>query len=277
MSVRIIHLQVPGFYAEAERSRNPELRERPVIVGGNPRKRGSVQACSLDALQLGVVVGMPMLEALERVPRAKACRTDMPYYRSLSNELAHCLRDFGLVFEKCGLDAFYIHPEDAAPLGDRWIQALQKRVRERLVLPLRAGIARRKFLSRIAAQLAEREGLIEVLAGEERSFLEPLSLDVLPLVGPKTVGRLRDSGIQRVGAAGCHAPGHGGTHFGESWPGGLGVCAGAVMSRWCAPCSIPKVSVVSVPCVLQRVTLRLCRIFTGPCWRSYCRILAEIA
>ena len=79
----LLYATVPGFYAEVERAANPGIEGRPVIVGGDPRKRGLVQSATPDALAAGVEVGMPMREALERCPQGRALRTDMRRYREL--------------------------------------------------------------------------------------------------------------------------------------------------------------------------------------------------
>jgi DNA polymerase-4 len=77
----VLYAEVPCFYAFVERAAAPELATRPVIVGGDPRKRGLVQAATPDALAMGVRPEMPMLEALTLCPPARAVRTDMPRYR----------------------------------------------------------------------------------------------------------------------------------------------------------------------------------------------------
>ena len=74
---RVLFAEVPCFYAAIERSQDPELRDRPVIVGGDPRKRGLVQSATPDALASGISVDMPLVEALRLCPRARTVRTDM--------------------------------------------------------------------------------------------------------------------------------------------------------------------------------------------------------
>jgi DNA polymerase-4 len=83
----LLFAEVPGFYAEFERAADPALASRPVIVGGDPRKRGAVQAATADARSLGVVEGMPMLDAIARCPRARVVVTNMRRYRAASAEL----------------------------------------------------------------------------------------------------------------------------------------------------------------------------------------------
>ena len=107
---RIGYAVVPGFYAAVERLDDPALRARPVVVGGDPGKRGKVQSASPDALERGVTVGMPIDEVHARVPEAALIRTDMKRYREVSNLLQSTLRDAASGLEADGLAAGYFDP-----------------------------------------------------------------------------------------------------------------------------------------------------------------------
>ncbi len=126
MSRRVFYVEVPGFYACVERAADPALARRPVVVGGDPRKGGLVQAATSDAAAAGVTAGMPMLEALERCPGARALRTDMRRYREASAQLFACLRRACERLEEAGLGGAYFEgamreaPEElAAALRER--------------------------------------------------------------------------------------------------------------------------------------------------------------
>jgi DNA polymerase-4 len=108
VSATLLYAVVPRFYAEVERVAHPELADRPIVVGGDPRKRGTVHAASEDALARGVEVGMPVLEALERCPRARALPTDMRRYREVSAQLRAGFRRVTERVEPAGLDAAYL-------------------------------------------------------------------------------------------------------------------------------------------------------------------------
>ena len=103
MARTVLFAEVPGFYAAVERAEDPSLAARPVIVGGDPRKRGQVQAATSDALEAGVRVDMPMLEALQRCPQARAVRTNMRHYRETSRRLLITLRGVHAQLEPFGL------------------------------------------------------------------------------------------------------------------------------------------------------------------------------
>jgi DNA polymerase-4 len=182
-----------------------------VIVGGDPRKRGNVQSATQDALDCGVEVGMSMLAALERCPRARVTRTDMRRYREVSGRLRACLRIDVQALETVGLEAAFLGCHLGASLGaaagavgtlepaDELAARLQRRVASKLDLPLRVGIAGVKFLARLAAEESGPSGLLHVRPGTEAAFLQPLPLARLPGVGPKTLATLRSMGACCIG------------------------------------------------------------------------------
>ncbi len=195
----LLFVEVPCFYAEVERAHAPELRSRPIIVGGNPRKRGRVQSASAEALAAGVTLGMSMLDALECCVEARVVRTDMKRYREMAGRMRAELRAEVEQLEPAGLEAAFL-----AAAGDpRSAEAIAAAVRERLSTSLgltsRVGIASVKFLARIAAAESGLAGVLRVPVGEEADFLAPLPVGVLPGVGPKTLGRLDELGAKCVG------------------------------------------------------------------------------
>jgi nucleotidyltransferase/DNA polymerase involved in DNA repair len=198
MARLVIYAEVPCFYASVERAASADLARRPVIVGGDPRKRGLVQAATPDALAAGVRVEMPMMEALQVCPVARAVRTNMARYREHSRRLLACLRRDLEKLEPVGLGAVYA---DASAIGDgaeaiaaAWVA----RVRDELGLPLRVGIARTKLLARLAAQEAG-EAVRRVASGEEASFLAALPVTRLEGVGQKTASTLAEQGARTIG------------------------------------------------------------------------------
>lgn len=194
----LLYAVVPGFYAAIERAADPTLRGRPLLVGGDPRKRGAVQSATPDALDAGVSLGMPMLEALERCPRAKAIRTDMRRYREVSAHLRACFRNETARVEPCGLDAAWLDvggsDEEAEVIAGR----LRERVREELGLSLAVGSASVKFVARLAAEGCGAEGFFEVPPAEVHAFLDPLPVTALPGVGQRTAATLGEMDVARV-------------------------------------------------------------------------------
>jgi nucleotidyltransferase/DNA polymerase involved in DNA repair len=195
----VLYAEVPCFYASVERAASPELAERPVIVGGDPRKRGLVQAATPDALAAGVHDGMPMLEALERCPRARAVRTNMARYREVSRRLLACLRRDVERLEVLGLAAVYADVPGPVGAAEAIAAAWVARVKQELGLPLRAGIARNKLIARLAAE-SVADGVRRIAAEEEAGFVRPLPVTRLEGVGQKTAATLAELGARSIGA-----------------------------------------------------------------------------
>ncbi len=199
MARTVLFVEVRGFYAAVERAQDPALRTRPVIVGGDPRKRGRVQAATADANATGVELDMPMLEALQRCPQARALRTDMRRYREVSRRLLAVLRRTVGGIERFGLGAAFVELPATRPPAEELAAAMRSAVREELGLPLRIGISSGKFLARLAAEEVGEEGVFRVAAGEEHRFLAPLDVVRLEGVGRKTAATLAELGAHTIG------------------------------------------------------------------------------
>ncbi len=195
----ILFAEVPNFYAEIECQRTPGLRGHPVIVGGDPRKRGRVQSASPDACAAGVEPGMTMQDALERCPSATVVKTDMKLYREVSGRLRACLRAEVDAVEPVALESAYLDVSLSGADPDEIAARLVERVRDSLGLPLHLGIAPAKHLARLAAEEAPRGGSFRIAHGGEGDFLSPLSVSRLPGVGPKTLETLSGLGARTIG------------------------------------------------------------------------------
>lgn len=207
MTRTILFAEVPAFYATVEIAQDPSLAGRPVIVGGDPRKRGLVQAASPEALATGVEPEMPMLEALRLCPQARALRTDMGLYRDVSRRLQACLRRGFPRLETFGLGGAFFDLTRSGEEPEAVAVRLRDGVREELGLPLQTGIAPGKFLARLAAEEGGREGLRRVAQGEEAAFLAPLPVARLEGVGRKTAAALAELGAVCIGDVVALGPG----------------------------------------------------------------------
>ena len=204
MARAILYADVPAFYAEVERAAHPELAGRPVIVGGDPRKRGLVQAATPDALAAGVREGMAVVDALARCPRARALRTEMPRYREMDKRLRACLSRAAERLEPAGLGAAFLEAEcpPGAAARSSALQAAARVLREsvagELRLPLRVGAGPVKFIARLAAEEAGEASFLAIEAGDVAAFLGKLPVSRLPGVGPNTAARLAELGASTV-------------------------------------------------------------------------------
>ncbi len=199
MSRPLVYADVPAFYAEVERARDAALKGRPVIVGGDPRKKGLVQAATPDAIAAGVHVGMAVLDALEHCPHGRALRTDMVRYRDADKRLRAVFGRYAERIEPAGLGAAYLSGSAQDSNVEILAAALRAAVAKELRLPLRVGAAPVKFLAQLAAEDAGVEGFRAIERAELRRFLDPLPVTRLPGVGPNTAARLAELGIRTAG------------------------------------------------------------------------------
>ncbi len=199
MSRAILFAEVPCFYTAVERVDDARLADRPLIVGGDPRKRGRVQGASEEALAAGVMLDQPVYEALKLCPEARTTRTNMKRYRELSGRLFVCLRRGFNRLEPFGLGAAYLDVTDSPDPPEAIARRLQGIVADELGLGLRVGIASGKFLARLAAEEAGASGCHCVDPNRQAAFLSPFPVTRLEGVGAKTAAKLAELGAQRIG------------------------------------------------------------------------------
>ncbi|ADG80187.1 DNA polymerase IV OS=Tsukamurella paurometabola (strain ATCC 8368 / DSM / CCUG 35730 / CIP 100753/ JCM 10117 / KCTC 9821 / NBRC 16120 / NCIMB 702349 /NCTC 13040) OX=521096 GN=dinB PE=3 SV=1 [Tsukamurella paurometabola] len=193
----ILHADLDSFYASVEQRDHPWLRRRPVLVGS-----GVVLAASYEAKTRGVRSPMPHREALALCPTATTMPPRFDAYMEASRCVFEIFRDIsplveGLSVDEAFLDVGGLHRIDGTPaqIGQR----LRERVRREVGLPITVGVARSKFLAKVASAVGKPDGLLVVEPGSELQFLHPLPVRRLWGVGPKTEARLHEAGITTVG------------------------------------------------------------------------------
>jgi DNA polymerase-4 len=197
----ILHADMDAFYASVEQRDRPELRGRPVIVGGTSN-RGVVMAASYEARPFGVHSAMPTVEARRRCPEAIFLHGDMGKYRAVGAQIRGLFQEITPLVEPLSLDEAFLDATGCerrlgAPLviGRR----LKERVRAVTGLVVSVGIGPTKMIAKIASDLSKPDGLLEVPAGDVEAFLHPLPVGRLWGVGPQTRGILDDAGITTIG------------------------------------------------------------------------------
>ena len=202
----IIHVDMDAFYASIEQRDDPALRGRPVIVGADPRQglgRGVVAACSYEARKFGVRSALPISRAWKLCPEGAFVRPRMDRYVEVSHEVMEVLRRFTNLVEPLSIDEAFLDVTGSQTLFGAPIQiarAIKKQVREATGLTASAGVAPNKFLAKIASDLRKPDGLVVVESNEVDRFLTELPISRLWGVGPKTEERLREMGMQTIGA-----------------------------------------------------------------------------
>ena len=197
----IIHLDMDAFYASVEQRDFPDLRGKPVIVGGHPR-RGVVLAASYEVRPFGVRSAMPMAVAMRKAPAAIVVPPRMAAYEEASEAVFAILSTVTPLIEPLSLDEAFLDVTASRKLfgGPAKIAAeLRARIAAEVGLPSSAGIASVKFVAKIASDVAKPNGQLEVAPGEARAFLASLPVTRLWGVGPKTEAVLAKLGLRTIG------------------------------------------------------------------------------
>jgi DNA polymerase-4 len=198
----IFHIDLDAFFVSVEQVLNPELKGKPVIVGGDPERRGVVASASYEARPFGIHAGMPLSKARRLCPQAIFIRANFLSYRDASNKFMDILADFSPDIEPLGLDEAYLDATGCIePYGSpqKLAGAIKERINKELNITASVGIGTCKVVAKIASALCKPDGLLEIAPGEEQAFLNPLPIAKLPGVGEKTEQSLKEMGITTIG------------------------------------------------------------------------------
>ena len=198
---RILHIDMDAFYASVEQRDNPDLKGKPVAVGGSPASRGVVAAASYEARAFGVRSAIPMSRAVRLCPDLIIVRPDFQKYRAVSQTVFALFRSVTPLVEPLSLDEAYLDVTDngwGEPLGKDVAMRLKKEIRAATGLTASAGVAPNKFLAKIASGWRKPDGLTVIAPERVEPFLQKLPVDALWGVGPVTAQRLRERGIERL-------------------------------------------------------------------------------
>jgi DNA polymerase-4 len=197
------HLDLDAFFAAVEELENPELRSKPLVVGGDPQGRGVVATANYEARKYGIQSAMSCAEALRRCPHAVFVRSRHGVYREYSRAVWAAVREVVPTVERTGLDEGYLDlGEVAGTFGEARAvaEAVQTSVRGTTSLSAAIGVASCKVVAKIASDRRKPGGLTVVPAGREAAFLAPFDIRKLPGVGPRSEARLRASGLETIGS-----------------------------------------------------------------------------
>ena len=198
----VAHLDLDAFFAAVEELENPELRTKPLIVGGDPHGRGVVATANYAARTFGIHSAMSCAEALRRCPHAVFVRPRHSVYREYSQHVWETVRGVVPTVERTGLDEGYLDVGEVAGefLAARKVaEAVQTAVRAATSLTCALGVSTSKVVAKIASDYRKPGGLTVVPAGTEARFLAPFAVRRLPGVGPKAEERLVAAGIETIG------------------------------------------------------------------------------
>jgi DNA polymerase-4 len=191
-----------AFYVSVELLERPELRGKPVVVGGQPNRRGVVSAASYEARKFGIHSAMPLRTAGKLCPHAVFLEGRHDLYAQWSDRVAEILAKFSPVVEMASIDEAYLDLTGTERLHGPPLAAAHKLIGEigrRTKLPCSAGLARTRLVAKVASDQAKPRGLVWVPAGVEAEFLAPLGVRRIPGIGKVTEAALHGMGLQTVG------------------------------------------------------------------------------
>jgi DNA polymerase-4 len=201
-ALTILHVDMDAFYASVEQRDNPDLRGKPVIVGGSADSRGVVSAASYEARAFGVHSAMPTITARRLCPHGVFLPVRMRHYAAVARQLREIFFSFTPLVEPLSLDEAFLDVHGCEGLfgpGPAIARQIKDRVRAETDLTASVGVATNKFLAKLASDLRKPDALVVVEPGRVRELLDPLPVGKLWGVGAKGEQRLLALGIRTVG------------------------------------------------------------------------------
>lgn len=199
MQRSITHIDLDTFFVSVERLMNSKLIGKPVLVGGSG-DRGVVASCSYEARSYGVHSAMPMRLARQLCPEAILVRGDHEQYSKYSNIITDIISDSVPLYEKTSIDEFYIDYTGMDKFFGCYKMAteLRHKITAETGLPISFAMSSNKTVSKVGTGEAKPNGQKEIPVGMEKSFLAPLSIRKIPMVGAKTYQLLRNMGVEKI-------------------------------------------------------------------------------
>lgn len=199
---RIIHVDMDAFYAAVEQRDNPELRGKPVIIGGPPNRRGVVSTCSYEARKFGVRSAMPLREAGRRCPKGVFLPGDHRKYREVSRQIQSIFREYTPLVEPISVDEAFLDVTGCEGLFGPVVEigrTIVARILEEIRLNASVGIGPNKFLAKVASDLQKPNGFVIIGPEDIERVLWPLPVRRIWGVGEKTAESLQQLGWTTIG------------------------------------------------------------------------------
>ena len=198
---QIIHFDMDAFYASVEQFDNPDLAGKPVIVGGDPQKRGVVSAASYEARKFGVHSAMPMSQAIRLCPNAIVLPVRMKRYAELSRQIHDIFQKFTPEIEPISLDEAFLDITGSLQLfgsAEKIGRDIKLQIKEQLGLVASVGIAPNKFLAKLASDLDKPDGFVIITEENKQQILDPLPVSRIWGIGKVTEKALKSKGINTI-------------------------------------------------------------------------------
>jgi len=198
---RILHLDMDAFFAAVEQKRRPELKGKPVVIGGSgdPTIRGVVSTANYEARKYGIHSAMPLKTAYKVCPCAVFLPVDMDEYSRLSEIFKNVLRQFSTVMEDVGIDEAFLDLSDSERSSEDIAGDIKDWILKATGLTCSIGIASNKLLAKMASEMQKPAGVTVITDKDIKSRIWPLPVRKLWGVGPKTEAHLKELSIHTIG------------------------------------------------------------------------------
>lgn len=198
---RILHIDMDAFFAAVEEQRHPELRGKPIVIGGSgdPTKRGVVSTASYEARKYGIHSALPLRTAYNLCPEAVFLPVDYEEYSRVSGIIKTALKEISPIMEDVGIDEAFLDISEIDKPSEEIAQEIKKRIMEETGLTCSIGIASNKLLAKIASDMQKPDGLTIIAEKDIEGRIWPLPVRKLWGVGPKTEASLKTIGINTIG------------------------------------------------------------------------------
>ncbi len=196
-----MHIDMDAFFVSVEEVRDPSLKGKPVIVGGDPDGRGVVAAASYAARKYGIHSAMPIARAKRLCPHAVFLRGSHHLYSEFSARIFDILDRYSPLVEPMSLDEAYIDITGCERLHGPAVETARRmhdEILEAVGIHASVGLAANKLMAKIASGMAKPNGLLRILPGHEAAFLAPLPVGRIPGIGPKSREEFNRMGIRTV-------------------------------------------------------------------------------
>jgi len=195
----IAHFDLDSFFVSVEIQKNSALKGKPIAVGGQS-DRGVITSASYEARKFGVRSAMPVRLAKRLCPELLIIRGDMDSYSSCSRQVTEIISSQVPLFEKASIDEFYIDMTGMDKFFgcSLYTIELRKKIIKESGLSISFGLASNKLISKVATNESKPNGQLEITFGREKSFLAPLAVEKLPMVGKQTSELLRSMGVETI-------------------------------------------------------------------------------
>lgn len=200
---QIIHVDMNAFYASCHKAQNPQWREMPLLVAGDPKKRhGIILTASYEARRFGVKTGIPVWQARKLCPQGIFVPPNHSLYQSYSEQILAIMQDYTPLVEPFSIDEAWLDVTGcsrlfgtAAQIG----QALQERIFAELGIPCSVGISANKFLAKMASERQKPNGFTQLWPDDIPRLLWPLPVEEMVGVGRKMAPALKEMGVETIG------------------------------------------------------------------------------